>query len=298
MRALVTGATGFIGSRLAATLDRPVVLSRDPARAKKSLGDVEAYAWSAEREPAPVAAFDGVDVVFHLAGDPVADGRWTPEKKRAIRDSRHLGTKNLVDGMKQAKSGAVLVSASAVGYYGNRGDEVLYEDALPADDFLAIVCREWEAAAQEAEAIGARVAIARIGIVLGRGGGALEKMLPLFKLGLGGRLATGRQWMPWVHVDDVVGMLRLAATRATLSGPFNAVSPNPLTNREFTTALASAVHRPAILPAPEFGLRLMIGEFAEILLASQRAMPGVMQAAGYEFLFPQPREALQDAVRH
>jgi uncharacterized protein (TIGR01777 family) len=185
-----------------------------------------------------------------------------------------------------------------VGYYGNRGDEVLYEDAPPADDFLATVCREWEAAAQEAEAIGARVAIARIGIVLGRGGGALEKMLPLFKLGLGGRLASGRQWMPWVHVDDVVGMLRLAATRETLRGPFNAVAPNPLINREFTTALASAVHRPAILPAPEFGLRLMIGEFAEILLASQRAMPGVMQAAGYEFRFPQPREALQDAVRH
>jgi uncharacterized protein (TIGR01777 family) len=186
----------------------------------------------------------------------------------------------------------VLVSASAVGYYGDRGDEVLYEDSPPGNDFLADVCKQWEAEARAATDLGVRVAIARIGIVLGPGGGALAKMLPIFKTGLGGRLASGNQWMPWVHVDDLVAMLHFAAQQDDLRDAFNATAQNPVTNRQFTRELAQALRRPAILPAPAFGLRLMIGEFAEILLSSQRAIPRVLQQAGYRFKYPDLRSAL------
>jgi uncharacterized protein (TIGR01777 family) len=293
MKALVTGATGFIGQRLVATLEKPAVLTRNPQHARQLLGNVEPHPWQGEREPAPSAALDGVDVVFHLAGEPVAQGRWTAEKKRRILDSRKLGTANLVEGIRRAASRPrVLVSASAVGYYGDRGDEVLYEDSPPGNDFLADVCKQWEAEARAATDLGVRVAIARIGIVLGPGGGALAKMLPIFKTGLGGRLASGNQWMPWVHVDDLVAMLHFAAQQDDLRDAFNATAQNPVTNRQFTRELAQALRRPAILPAPAFGLRLMIGEFAEILLSSQRAIPRVLQQAGYRFKYPDLRSAL------
>lgn len=297
MKALVTGATGFIGKQLVARLERPIVLSRNPQKAQQSLGNVDARAWDAESSPAPPSAFDGVDVVFHLAGEPVAEGRWNAEKKRRIMDSRRLGTANLVEGMRQAdQKPRVLISASAVGYYGDRGDELLDENSPPAAGFLADVCREWEAAAAPAESLGVRVANPRIGIVLGKGGGALAKMLPLFKLGLGGRLASGKQWMPWVHVEDIIGMMLFAAEQEQVRGPFNAVAPNPCTNREFTSVLASVLHRPALFPAPALGLRLGVGEFADILLASQRVMPRAMQQAGYRFAYAELRPALQAAV--
>jgi uncharacterized protein (TIGR01777 family) len=297
MKALVTGATGFIGRKLIARLERPVVLSRNAEKARQTLADVEAYSWDAERTPAPARAFEGVDVVFHLAGEPVAEGRWSDEKKRRIRESRRLGTKNLVEGMRQSdhKPG-VLVSASAVGYYGDRGDEILDEQSPPGNDFLAQVCREWEAAALAAQELGLRVTNPRIGIVLGNGGGALEKMLPPFRLGLGGRLASGRQWMPWVHVDDIVGMLLYAAQQESLRGPFNAVAPHPCTNREFTQQLASALHRPALFPVPALALKIAVGEFGQILLASQRAIPRAIQAAGYQFAYPELRGALAAIV--
>jgi uncharacterized protein (TIGR01777 family) len=224
----------------------------------------------------------------------VAEGRWTAEKKRRIMDSRKIGTANLVQGLERlSERPAVLVSASAVGYYGDRGEETLDEQATPGDDFLAAVCIEWERAAQQAASLGMRVVNPRIGIVLGAGGGALAKMLLPFKLGLGGRLASGHQWMPWIHIDDLAALFLHAATHADLSGPMNAVAPNAVTNREFTRTLAAAVHRPALLPAPGPLLKLAVGEFAEVLLASQRVVPRVAEQSGFQFQHPELAEALR-----
>lgn len=297
MRALVTGATGFVGRRLLETLKDPVVLSRDAERAKRSLGgNVRVFAWDPLKEAAPAAALAGIDTVFHLAGDPVADGRWNDEKRRRIRESRTIGTANLVRGLAAASpKPATLVSASAIGYYGSRGDETLDETASAGSDFLAEVCSEWERAAAEAEKLGMRTAMARIGIVLGDGG-ALKKMLLPFKLGLGGRLGAGKQWMSWVHVDDVVGMLLHAAKDASIKGPFNCVGPKPVTNIEFTKAVGRAVHRPTIFPVPPFMLKLAIGDFAEVLLASQRCDPKRMLAAGYAFKYVTVDAAMQASV--
>ncbi len=278
MRALVTGATGFIGKKLIARLPRtekPVVLSRDGARAKKELGDVEAHSWNPEAGPPPKAALEGIDVVFNLAGEQVA-GRWSEKKKRAIRDSRILGTSNLVAGMAAQKPRpGVLVSASAVGYYGDRGDEVLDESAPPADDFLAKVCVAWEAEAQRAKLLGVRVVLPRIGIVLGRDGGPLAQMVRPFKMGIGGRLGSGKQWVPWVHVEDVVGMMLFAVENEGLDGPMNAVGPKQLTNKEMAKALGHALSRPSFMPTPAFALRLALGEFASAVLGSQRMVPQV-----------------------
>lgn len=297
MRALVTGATGFVGRKLLERLEQPVVLSRDAERAKRSLPHgVCVYAWDSMREPAPAAAFAGVDTVIHLAGDPVAEGRWNDEKRRRIRESRTIGTANLVRGIAaSATKPATLVSASAIGYYGSRGDETLDESASAGSDFLAQVCIEWEREAAAAEALGLRTAMARIGIVLGDGG-ALKKMLLPFKLGLGGRLGAGKQWMSWVHVDDVVGMLLQVAGDATLRGPFNCVGPKPVTNAEFTKAVGRAVRRPTIFPVPPIALKLAVGDFAEVLLASQRCVPKKMLAAGYTFKYPTVDSAMTAAV--
>jgi len=296
MRALVTGATGFIGRRLVARLGDPVVLSRAPDAARRALGGVRALAWDPEAGPPPAAAFDGVDAVFHLAGEPVAGGRWTADRKARIRSSRERGTRNLVAGMRAAgRQPAVLVSASAVGYYGDRGDRELDESAPPGDGFLADVCRAWEAEAAAAREAGIRVASVRIGIVLGEDGGALGRLLPLFRAGLGGTLGSGRQWMPWVHADDVVGLMLHAA--AALDGPVNAVAPGIVTNREFTRALAAALGRPAFLPVPSLALRVALGEFGASLVHSQRVVPAVALASGYAFARPSLRDALEAVVR-
>ena len=285
MRALVTGATGFIGQRLLASLERPVILSRRPEVAKRTVGNAEVFAWEPESGPPPIASLDGVDVVFNFAGESVAGGRWTAQRKERIRSSRIVGTRNLVDGIEsQKKRPRVLVSASAVGYYGSRGDEVLQESAAPGSDFLAEVCQAWEAEAQRAAQFGVRVVTPRIGLVLGRGGGALARILIPFRLGLGGRLGSGRHWMPWIHLDDLVGIF-LHAAKSGISGPMNAVGPSPVTNREFTRALAAALHRPAVFPVPAFALRVMLGELASVLLASQRVVPHVAVSAGYRFRY-------------
>lgn len=299
MRAVVTGATGFIGRQLLARLDRAVVLSRNPEKARKALAsyNAEVFGWNSEREPAPAAALEGADVVFHLAGESVAEGRWNAEKKRRIRESRELSTRQLVQGLRAVeRRPPVLVSASAVGIYGSRGDELLTESSAPAEDFLAEVCQVWEAEAQAAREFGVRVANPRIGLVLGQGG-ALEKMLPPFKLGIGGRLGDGRAWMPWIHVDDVVGIFLHAARQGAVQGPINAVAPQAVRNAEFTQELAKALHRPAVFPVPGFGLKLLFGEFAQVLLASQRVVPQVAEQTGYRFEYPALAAALAQILQ-
>ncbi|MFQ5882501.1 MAG: TIGR01777 family oxidoreductase [Candidatus Methylomirabilales bacterium] len=294
---LVTGATGFIGRALCAVLRERgqafTALSRRPERAKAALPGVkEAWKWRPKLEPAPLAAIQGAGAVVHLAGESVA-GRWTAEKKRAIRDTRVIGTRHLVEAIGEAKSKpGVLVCASAVGYYGDRGEEELTEEAGPGSDFLAEVCTAWEAEARRAEEFGVRVVMLRTGIVLGRGGGALKQMLLPFKLGLGGPLGSGKQWMPWVHLDDLVGIILHAIQHASVSGPVNATAPTPVRNREFTKALARVLHRPAILPAPAFGLKLLLGEFADVLLASQRVLSKRIRESGYTFRHPSLEPAL------
>ncbi len=298
MRALITGATGFVGRRLMAQIAEPVVLSRDPQQARGKLDRATLHYWDPLSAAPPADAFAGVDVVFHLAGEPVGEGRWSAAKKQRIRDSRVIGTRNLVKGMQALdERPRVLVAASAIGYYGSRGDEVLDESSPPASDFLAEVCREWEAEARAAEQLGVRVVSTRFGIVLGEGG-ALAKMLLPFKLGLGGRLGSGRQWMSWIHIDDVVGILLAAAESDQYRGPVNAVSPDPVTNREFTRVLAGVLHRPALFPVPALALRMAVGGFSEVLLGSQRVLPKVAQRAGYDFRYPSLADALRAVVEH
>ncbi len=301
MKALVTGATGFIGQRLLERLERPVVLSRDPDRAMRALSrfGATAFRWDSLAGPPPEQAFEGVDVVFHLAGESIAAGRWTKARKKAIFDSRAIGTKNFVEALARLKDRPrVLVSGSAVGYYGSRGDELLTEssssfaDDLSADaDYLADVCIAWEKAASEAQPLGVRVVLSRTGVVLGNGG-ALAKMLPPFRFGFGGPLGSGRQWMPWIHLDDMVGLLLHMAGTESIVGPVNAVAPQAVTNREFAKALGKQLHRPAILPTPYFGLRLLLGEFAQILFDSQHCVPEVAQRTGYQYKPPDLAGAL------
>lgn len=299
MKALVTGATGFVGPRLLRLLDSPVVVSRSPERARRTIGNLAGpiFRWDPMREPLPAEALEGVDVVYHLAGESVAEGRWTAAQKARIRDSRVTGTRNLVQGIKQVeRKPRVLVSASAVGYYGNRGDDELTESAPPADDFLAEVCVAWEREAMVAEQLGVRTVTARTGIVLGAGGGALAKMLTPFKLGAGGPLGNGKQWMPWVHVADLARLYVHAADTNSISGPMNAVAPNPVRNSEFTKALGRQLHRPAFMPAPYLGLRLLFGEFAQVLFASQRVIPKVALDTGFVFQYPDIAAALREIL--
>jgi uncharacterized protein (TIGR01777 family) len=297
MRALVTGATGFIGRRLVSKLDQPVVLTRNPIRARELLGkNITALAWDSASGPPPADAWRGIDTVFNLAGENVGQGRWTKKRKAAIRESRVAGTRNLVAGLEALKKRPrVLVSVSAVGYYGDRGDEELDESAAPGTDFLAEVCTAWEAESRKAEALGVRVVNPRLGVVLGPGGGALSKMLTPFKLGVGGRLGSGHQWMPWIHRDDAVGLLLLAANSPTVSGALNAVT-GVVTNREFTKVLGAALGRWTIFPMPGFMLRIVVGEFAKVLLSSQRVVPRVAEKAGFTWSHSDLLGSLQASI--
>ena len=299
MRALVTGATGFIGPHLLRLLDRPVLLSRDDGRARQVVEQFElrAYPWDALKGPPPLEAFDGIDVVFHLAGDPVASSRWTDEKKRRIRESRELGTRHLVQAIGQlTERPRVLVSSSAMGWYGDHGDEILDETSPPADDFLANVCMAWEREAQAAAQFGVRVVSIRTGIVLGSDGGALKDLLTPFRLGVGGPLGNGRQWMPWIHVDDLAALFVYAAQHDNISGPLNGCAPNPVTNKQFTKTLAARLHRPAFLPVPYFALRLAFGGFAKVLFDSQRVLPKAALASGFQFQYPELGPALAEIL--
>jgi uncharacterized protein len=297
MRILLTGATGLIGQALCRALadegHQLVVLSRNQASATISAA-ASVFAWQPEQTEPPREAFDGVEAVIHLAGENVA-ARWTSERKRRIRDSRVLGTRNLVAGMQRtSKPPRILLSASAVGFYGDRGDEVLTESSPPGSGFLPEVCQQWEAEAKQAQSFGARVVTLRTGVVLGSAGGALKAMLPAFRFGVGGKLANGRHWFPWIHLNDIVGLFRFALLNETLSGPVNGAAPNPVTNAEFTTELAAVLHRPALFPVPKLALELLFGEMAEVMLASLRVVPEAALKAGYQFQFPQLRPALEE----
>jgi uncharacterized protein (TIGR01777 family) len=300
MNVTLTGATGLIGAAIVRALqargDAVTVLTRDPERARTALAGVEAHAWQPLREPAPAAALEGRDAVVHLAGENVAQ-RWTDEARQAIHASRETGTRNLVAGIGAADPRPrVLISASAVGYYGPRGDEPVTEEAAAGDDFLAGVCAAWEREAARAAEHGLRVAMLRTGVVLDQGGGALAKMLPFFRLGIGGPVAGGRQYLPWIHADDVVGLYLAALDDAAWEGPINATAPTPVTNRDFSRALGRALHRPAFAPVPGLAVRLLYGDMAEIVTTGQRAVPARALEHGFAFRHTDLDEALRDAV--
>jgi uncharacterized protein (TIGR01777 family) len=292
MRITITGASGLIGTRLVAALekrgDEVTVLSRGARPG--------AVQWDPGAGPAPADALSGRDAVVHLAGENVAQ-RWTDASRRAILESRERGTRHLVEGIEAAdERPAALISSSAVGYYGPHGDERLDEDTPPGNDFLAQVCVAWEREAQAAEALGLRVVRVRTGVLLDSGGGALSKMLLPFKLGAGGPVAGGGQYMPWIHIDDVVGIYLAALDNPEWSGAVNATAPEPVTNKAFSKALGRALHRPAVAPIPALAIRLLYGDMAEIVTQGQRAVPRHAQALGYTYRHPDLDEALRAAL--
>jgi uncharacterized protein (TIGR01777 family) len=301
MRILVTGATGFIGQRLVEEFQRQghtlVALSRDPGAAQRDVPGLErAYKWSPLHELPPAEAFHGVDAVVHLAGESVT-GRWTEEKKQSIRDSRVLGTINLVKAIVRLQTKPpVLVSASAIGYYGDRGEEELAENSAPGNDFLAEVCQEWEKEAGKVEWGGVRSARVRVGVVVGPGGGALGAMLLPFKLGAGGPLGSGRQWWSWVHRDDLIALILHLIEHPEFSGPVNGTAPEPVRQKDFAKVLGRVLWRPAFLPAPAFALKIVLGGFSTELLSSKRVLPKMAQELGFRFRYPQLEAALRQAL--
>jgi len=301
MRITVTGATGTIGQALVPELrergDEVTALSRDPERAASSLG-VEAQAWAEPKEQAPpLDGLRGRDAVVHLLGETVAQ-RWTNGAKREIYDSRILSTRRLVDALAELpppERPRVLVSQSATGVYGPRGGERVTEDAQTGDDFLAGLVSDWEAEAQKAAGLGLRVVLTRTGVVLASEGGALEKMLPFFKLGIGGPVAGGGQYVPWIHLADVVGAL-LACIDGDLSGPVNVTAPEPVTNRELSKTLGEVLKRPAFAPVPGLAVKALYGEMATIVTTGQRVVPERLERSGYGFRRPDFETALRAAV--
>lgn len=301
MKIVVTGATGFIGNEVVHTLvarepnHEIRVLTRNPEKAAhhfRGLTQVKSYKWDPEREVAPATALENADVILHLAGENIGAGRWSPEIKRRIMDSRKLGTRNLVAGLNLLTTPHALISISATGYYGARGNEILTEESAPGEGFLAEVCKTWE---EEAHLVKTpRLTIFRLGVVLGEGGGALEKLLPLFKRGLGGRIGDGKNWMSWIDRRDVIELLvQAVVTPEKFQGTYNAVAPEPVTNQVFTGVLGSTLHRPTLLPVPTFALKLAFGEMAkQTILASQRVIPARLLSQGYSFHYPTLRSSL------
>jgi uncharacterized protein len=291
MKILVAGSTGLVGTALVHALARDGHTVCRLVRPESSVGSGTKDGFDVAWNPATGelgGAGVGPDAVVNLAGASIAGGRWTAARKGLLRSSRIESTRALVNALARMNvRPSVLVSASAIGIYGNRGDETLTEESKPGADFLAGVAQEWEAEALKAEALGIRVVLARFGIILAREGGALPQMMLPFKFGAGGKLGSGKQWMSWIALEDVVGILRFAIEKTSLRGAINVVSPQPLPNAEFTKALAKAMHRPSIFPAPAFALRLVLGEMADaLLLSSQRVVPQAIEKLGYRFLHP------------
>jgi uncharacterized protein (TIGR01777 family) len=303
MRVAVTGATGVLGRALVGALlargDEVVALSRDSDRARQALGGrVDVYAWPAPtEEPPPEAALAGADAVVHLLGEPLAQ-RWTPESKQRIQESRVAGTRSLVQGLLAVapeRRPGTLVSQSAVGFYGPRDDQPVDEDTPVGDDYLAGVVAAWEHEALLA-ASDLRVAVTRTGVVLSPDGGALAKMLPFFRLGIGGPVAGGRQYVAWVHLDDVVGAMLFCLDNPQAGGPINLTAPNPVTNAELSRALGRVLKRPAVLPVPAFALKLLYGEMAQIVITGQRVLPARLGQLGYRFRYTELEPALRDVL--
>lgn len=300
MKVTVSGATGRVGRHVVAALkargDEVIALSRDPDQATERLG-VPAYAWDLKHEAVPRAALDGVDAVVHLAGEDVGQ-RWSQDVKAEIVDSREKGTRNLVHSIFDTEPRPrTLVCASASGYYGgDRGDAIVDEHGAQGDDWLAGVCGRWERQTDTAK-IGIRTVVVRTGIVLDAGGGALAKMLPPFKAGLGGPIGSGRQYMPWIHRDDLVGIYLAALDNDQFAGPINASAPEPVTNKQFAKALGRAIGRPAVAPVPGLAIKLLYGEMAQIVLGGVRMVPGRAGELGYAFEHPDLDEALRDTLR-
>jgi uncharacterized protein (TIGR01777 family) len=298
MRVLISGATGLVGTALGEALlsaGHSVSALVRPGR-PASPGSVR---WDPAGGEFDAAAAEGAEAVVHLAGESIASGRWNDRRKAELRSSRVAATRNLVAGLgRMQRKPAVLVSASAVGYYGNRGDEELTEDSPPGRDFLAGLAVEWEAEAARAEAHGIRVVMARFGIILSPRGGALGRMLLPFRMGVGGRLGSGKQWMSWVSLPEVAAILRYAIENPAVRGPVNAVAPHPVRNAEFTRTLGRVLGRPTILPAPAFALRLALGEMADaLLLSSQRVLPQRLAASGYQFRHEELEAALRELLQ-
>jgi uncharacterized protein (TIGR01777 family) len=297
MKILISGSRGLVGTALIKSLeeDGGHEIFRLVRRAPNSRAEVE---WSPDRYSIALARIEGFDAVVHLAGESIAEGRWTDEKKKRIRESRVKGTRLLGDALANLTvPPKTMISASAIGYYGNRDDEVLTETSAPGDGFLPEVCVEWENATALATEKGIRVVNTRFGIILDQKGGALAKMLTPFRMGIGGRIGSGKQWMSWIALDDVVGGIKFALKNEGLSGPVNFVAPNPVTNSEFTRTLGKALSRPTIFPIPAFGVRLAFGEMADaLLLSSQRVDPACLNNSGYHFQYSQLASALNHVL--
>ncbi len=300
MKLVIAGGTGFIGSALCRTLAEQghslVLLTRStsPGIAPPSTTSV---VWNSESTGEWERAIDGADGVINLAGEPIAGKRWTEAQKKKLRASRLDATRALVTAIGKIKEKPkFLLNASAVGYYGPHGDEVVAEESGPGGDFLAGLCKNWEAEAKRAEDHGLRVVRLRTGIVLGKNGGALAKMIPPFKLFIGGPLGSGNQWMPWIHLEDEIGLIRFLIENQSAHGAVNATAPNPVTMREFCRTLGSVLHRPSWAPVPAFALRLLLGEMADVLLSGQRAVPAAAERLGYRFRHPTLPEALKNIL--
>ena len=296
MKILIGGSSGLVGTALIKSLEADGhKIFRLVRHAPGSEAEVE---WSPDRYSIALAMIEGFDAVVNLAGESIAEGRWTEEKKGRIRESRVKGTKLLGDALANLTNRPkTFICASAIGYYGNRGDEILNENSGPGDDFLADVCVDWEKATALATEKGIRVLNARFGVILDAHGGALAKMLPPFRMGVGGKIGSGKQWMSWIALDDVVGALKFALINEMLSGPANFVAPNPVTNSEFTKTLGKVLSRPTLFPIPAFGVRLVFGEMADaLLLSSQRVEPEQLKKTGYQFQYSQLSEALGHAL--
>lgn len=299
MKVLITGATGLIGHETAGQL---LKASHEVFGVSRNAGVVDGpikrwIEWDLTKTQAPAETFENITAVVHLAGEPIAEGRWTNARKQRIRESRVAGTRNLVDSMRLLRvRPKVLISGSAVGIYGDRGEEFLDESSSSGTDFLANVVQEWEAEALKAKELGVRVVLLRTGVVLGKNNGALSKMLLPFKFGVGGRLGTGLQWFPWIHLKDEAGLIVWALDHSEVSGALNAVAPETVTNQDFAQKLGRALHRPAIFAMPAFAIKVVFGEMAGVLLASQKVVPGKALKFGYKFRFPDLGSALSECL--